>query len=142
MTIVDTGAFIALFDRHDRHHAAARQAFRQSQNLITTYPVITETCYMLCAKVGTEAQTKFLNALCQNAFEVFHLQQQHIKRMIELIERYTNAPMDMADASLVVLAESLGHGRILTVDFNDFYTYRWLDKNPFELLIKQQSKRS
>jgi uncharacterized protein len=142
MIIVDTGAFVALFDRKDVHHIAARQAFSQSQNLITTYPVITETCYMLCSKVGTEAQTKFLNALCQDAFGVFHLQQQHIKRMIELIEHYADSPMDMADTSLVILAEALGHGRILTVDFKDFYTYRWLDKNPFELLIKQQGKRS
>jgi uncharacterized protein len=60
--------------------------------------------------------------------------------MIELIKCYADSPMDMADASLVVLAEELGHGRILTVDFTDFYTYRWRNKNPFELLIQQQSK--
>ncbi len=44
-------------------------------------------------------------------------------------------PMDFADASLVVLAEDLDHGRILTVDKNDFQTYRWNQTQPFDLLL-------
>ena len=32
------------------------------------------------------------------------------------MEQYRNLPMDLADASLVILAEHLGHGRILSVD--------------------------
>jgi uncharacterized protein len=142
MIIVDTGAFVALFDRNDFYHDVAKQAFSQNKNLITTFPVITETCYMFCSKVGPKAQTNFLNTIFQNAFEVFHLQPHHIKRMIELLERYADSPMDMADASLVILAESLGYGRILTVDFKDFHTYRWLDKNAFDLLIEQRPKSS
>jgi len=43
--------------------------------------------------------------------------------------------MDLADASLVVLAESLGHGRILTTDQRDFHTYRWKTRRPFESLL-------
>jgi len=44
-------------------------------------------------------------------------------------------PMDLADASLVLLAESLGHGRILTTDQRDFRTYRWKSRRPFEALL-------
>ncbi|GAP97844.1 hypothetical protein [Leptolyngbya sp. NIES-2104] len=43
--------------------------------------------------------------------------------------------MDFADASLVVLAEHLGHGRVLTVDRRDFSVYRWNDTQFFENLI-------
>jgi predicted nucleic acid-binding protein len=43
--------------------------------------------------------------------------------------------MDFADASLVVLAEHLGHGRILTCDRRDFSIYRWNNNNPFENLM-------
>jgi predicted nucleic acid-binding protein len=46
---------------------------------------------------------------------------------------------DFADASLVVLAEHLGHGRILTCDRRDFSIYRWNDTNPFENLLLEQS---
>jgi predicted nucleic acid-binding protein len=45
--------------------------------------------------------------------------------MIELLENYAGLPMDMADASLVILAEHLGYGRILTSDRRDFNVYRW-----------------
>jgi hypothetical protein len=43
--------------------------------------------------------------------------------------------MDLADASLVVLAEELGHGRILSTDQRDFGTYRWKEREPFENLL-------
>jgi len=44
-------------------------------------------------------------------------------------------PMDLADASLVILAEHLGHGRILSTDQRDFRTYRWKQHRPFENLL-------
>jgi uncharacterized protein len=43
--------------------------------------------------------------------------------------------MDLADASLVALADYLGHGRILTVDRRDFSVYRWGNSQPFENLL-------
>ncbi len=55
--------------------------------------------------------------------------------MIKLMENYANLPMDLADASLVVLAEHLETGRILTVDRRDFNVYRWNKNNLFENLF-------
>ena len=43
--------------------------------------------------------------------------------------------MDLADASLVILAEHLGHGRILTTDNRDFKAYRWKERKPLENLL-------
>jgi predicted nucleic acid-binding protein len=43
--------------------------------------------------------------------------------------------MDLADASLVLLAEALGHGRIATTDERDFKTYRWKNRRPFTNLL-------
>ncbi|MEI6446196.1 MAG: hypothetical protein WCO29_24485 [Nostocales cyanobacterium ELA583] len=51
------------------------------------------------------------------------------------MEKYANLPMDLADASLVILAEHLGHGRIFSVDQRDFNTYRWKQNYPFENLL-------
>ncbi len=51
------------------------------------------------------------------------------------MEKYEALPMDLADATLVLLAEWLGHGRILSVDRRDFGTYRWKDRHPFENLL-------
>ena len=47
-------------------------------------------------------------------------------------------PMDLADASLVALAEHLGHGRILTCDRRDFSIYRWNNNNLFENLLVEE----
>jgi uncharacterized protein len=43
--------------------------------------------------------------------------------------------MDLADASLVILAEHLGDGRILSTDERDFKTYRWKNRKPFKNLL-------
>ncbi len=43
--------------------------------------------------------------------------------------------MDLADATLVLLAEWLGHGRILSADRRDFGAYGWKDRHPFEKLL-------
>lgn len=48
---------------------------------------------------------------------------------------YANLPMDLADASLVILAEELGHGRIFSVDQRDFNAYRWKNTQPFQNLL-------
>jgi uncharacterized protein len=137
MIIADTGVFVALFNKHDQYHAIARQAFgqRPSEKLITTYPVITETCYLLTQQVNQAAEQTFLKGIVREISEIFHLQAFHLERMIILMKKYEDLPMDFADASLVVLAETLGHGRILTVDRRDFSIYRWNNDQPFQNLF-------
>jgi len=51
------------------------------------------------------------------------------------MQKYADLPMDLADASLVILAEKLGHGRILSTDMRDFQTYRWKNRKPFQNLL-------
>ena len=58
-----------------------------------------------------------------------------VTRLPALMRRYANLPMDLADASLVLLAEQLGHGRILSTDERDFETYRWKRHQPFDNLL-------
>ena len=71
----------------------------------------------------------------KGAFSTFPLTDDHAERITRLIKKYKNLPMDLADASLVILAEELGHGRILSTDVRDFGVYRWKEKQPFENLF-------
>jgi uncharacterized protein len=136
MIVADTGFFFALASQRDRYHQASLRALQATNEpLITTYPVMTETCYLLLSTGGNFAQCKFLRNLAAGAAEVFHLQDAHLVRMIELLESYADLPMDMADASLVILAEHLGHGQILSSDRRDFNVYRWQNTQPFENLL-------
>lgn len=136
MIVADTGFFFALANQRDRYHQAALLALEAiNEPLITTYPAITETCYLLLSTGGNFAQCNFLRNVATGASEVFHLQDNHLVRIIELLETYADLPMDLADASLVILAEHLGHGRILTSDRRDFNVYRWRNTQPFENLL-------
>jgi len=139
MILADTGFFIALGNNGDRYHSRAIQVISTLREpLITTYPVITETSYLLARDAGLSVQFEFLTEVANGTFPVFDFQRQHLSRMVELMRRYANLPMDLADASLVVLAEHLGHGRILTCDRRDFSIYRWNNNNPFENLLIEE----
>jgi uncharacterized protein len=136
MIIVDTGFWLALIDKKDNYHDIAKQALKKyNEPLITTWCVITETCYLLLTRKGVEAQVTFINSLKQELFTIFNLETHHTARIIELMEKYADLPMDLADASLVILAEHLGHGRIFSIDQRDFNTYRWKQTYPFENLL-------
>lgn len=136
MIVVDTGFWLALADRRDTNHEAAKRALQKvDEPLITTWCVVTETSYLLLSRKGVPAQVAFLSSLCDGAFEVFDLERKHSQRMVQLMQKYADLPMDLADASLVVLAEHLGDGRILSVDRRDFNIYRWQDIHPFTNLF-------
>ena len=137
MVIVDTGFWLALADQQDTYHKPAKLILQQiDEPLITTWCVVTETCYMLLQRKGVPAQAAFMTSLANNAFELFDLQSHHAPRIAQLMQQYANLPMDLADASLVILAEELGHGRILSVDYRDFNTYRWKNNQPFQNLFQ------
>jgi hypothetical protein len=136
MIIADSGFWLALANQKDEYHGLAQNKLEEiSESLITTVPVITETCHLLLTHLGSQAQSKFIDAWSLGSFEVFDLKSVHAIRIKELMEKYADLPMDFTDASLVILAEYLGHGRILSVDQRDFYTYRWKNYYPFENLL-------
>jgi uncharacterized protein len=98
-------------------------------------PVLRESCYFLLARRGRTTPAEFLRQVTQGVVKIFNLEQVDLERMVVLIERYADLPLDFADACLVVLAESLREGRILTVDRRDFTVYRWHDTHGFENLL-------
>jgi len=72
MIIADTGFWLALADEKDSYYQAANQAFETyDEPLITTWPVMTETCYLLLDRKGVTAQVKFFSNYYQGLFSVF-----------------------------------------------------------------------
>jgi predicted nucleic acid-binding protein len=136
MVIADTGYWLALANPRDRFHRRAVEFGKSLQDdLITTWPVMTETCHLLLTRLHPSAQLRFIDKAHQGWFQVFPLTQQHMGRVHALMSRYLDLPMDLADASLVILAEELGHGNILSTDQRDFQTYRWKHHHPFRNLL-------
>jgi uncharacterized protein len=136
MIIADTGFWLALANQKDKHHITAVSCVEAlTERLITTWPVMSETCHLLLQRVGVTAQLSFMQNYTEGAFDAFELTHNHSHRLTALMVQYADLPMDLADASLVVLAEYLGHGRIFSTDRRDFSTYRWKQHQPFENLM-------
>jgi predicted nucleic acid-binding protein len=136
MVIADTGFLLALANRSDRDHLKARQVLSQlDEALITTWPVITETTHLLANRLGVSSLLSFVSSVRNGAFTTFELKPVWWSRIEALMHRYKNLPMDLADASLVILAEEQNDGRILTTDRGDFASYRWKSRRPFINLL-------
>ena len=136
MILADTGFWLALASSSDRHHHAARRALEGlNERLITTWPVMTETCHLLATRLGATAAVEFIKGAAGGAFQIFSLGPDHLPRVKSLMEKYRDLPMDLADASLVVAAEELGSGRIFSTDMRDFRSYRWKNRKPFKNLL-------
>lgn len=136
MIIADTGFWVALGNPRDDYHELALRTFATLREpLITTWPVMTEVCHLLLQRRGTHAQIAFIELYRQQGFTVFEIDVSSAERLDQLMKDYADLPMDLADASLVLLAEALGHGRILSTDRRDFHAYRWKNTRPFANLL-------
>ncbi|WP_420466601.1 type II toxin-antitoxin system VapC family toxin [Panacagrimonas sp.] len=137
MILVDAGVWVALGVAGDRHHAVARRALQDHANerLVTSWPVITEACHLLGSRHGIDKVLEFLALVAQNGCDVFELRFEHCARIAALMRKYRDLPMDLADASLVVAAEALGCGTILSTDARDFGVFRWGDRKSFKNLL-------
>lgn len=137
MILADTGFFLALANRADRDNAAAVKALGAlREGLVTTWPVVTETTHLLAARLGSAALLAYVASARAGAFELFELTAAHWPRLEALMKQYEGLPMDLADASLVLLAEEQNDGRILSTDRRDFRTYRWKKRRPFKNLLE------
>ncbi len=141
MIIVDSGFWFGLFDRKDAHHLVCKKFLMQcTEPMMTTFPVLTEALHLLMRREQTQLAFDLLDFLQvlhkQNKFFVYSLQDTQLAKLHALMQQYANLPMDLADASLVLLAEELGHGRILSTDKRDFKTYRWKNHQPFSNLLE------
>ena len=135
MTLTDTGALVALLDKDDDRHAACVEAASQlpPQPMLTTMPCFTEAIYLLGA-VGVWRYQQQLWKLRESGRLVLHeLTDAEINRMAEAMEKYQDTPMDLADASLVAVAESRAMKRVFTID-SDFHIFRMADCSAFETI--------
>ena len=136
MILVDTGAWLALADRGDAYHARCREFFRNNREpLMTTDPVLVECVHLLYKRIGVAKTMAWLEALGAQGVGIFDMHAEHLLRLMTLMRQYADLPMDLADASLVLVAEELGEGRIVSTDERDFHTYRWKNHQPFSNLL-------
>ena len=133
-SLIDAGPFIALFDKDDKFHNPVKKCLENfTGNLITTWPVLTETTHMLDFNV--KVQIDFLKWLKRDAIQIYDLKSDNLKRLIELATKYSDLPMDLADGSLIIVSELTGIKNIITID-SDYYIYRTKNKKTFRNIFE------
>lgn len=134
MNLCDAGPLVAIVDDSDAWHARCVSAMsRMSAGpLVTTWPCLTEAMYFLGRRGGWPAQDELWQQFEDGLVVLHEPAKGEWERMRTLMTRYSDAPMDLADASLVSAAEQLGVRRIFTVD-RHFRAYRIEDRYAFEV---------
>ncbi len=120
--LIDTGPILAFFDESDRYCRPFREYLRGfSGTLFTSVAVITEVSYLL--EGYKLVQLAFLEWIRDGAIAVENLDGDDFFRIHRLMKKYSDTPMDFADATLMAIAEKKNIFEILTFD-SDFSVYR------------------
>jgi len=134
MTLTDTGPLVALIDKGDAGHVACIAAAKKLRPpLVTTWPCFTEMMYLLGRAGGITFQRELWRWRLEGRLRILELTTEQADRMQILMEKYWDAPMDLADASLVAVAETLSLRTVFTID-SHFYAYRTADGQAFQVV--------
>lgn len=136
MILVDTGPLVALFDPQDHdHEGCTRTLGSLREPMCTTVPVLTEAFHLL--HPDSHGSDRLRDFVSGGGLSLWFLNDASLTRAFELMEQYSDHPMDLADASIVAAGEALGTRRVFTLDRGDFATYRVRRghrRYPFEVL--------
>lgn len=131
--LLDTGALVSLLDRSQRHHLPFKEHFSGWRGpVVSTEAVLTEATHLLS---GTpNGRSLCLEFFLAGGAALVPSSLDTLRRCRALMEKYSDLPMDYADATLVVLAEELGTDLIFTTDRRDFQVYRFGGGRAFQVL--------
>jgi predicted nucleic acid-binding protein len=133
IAILDTGPWVALIDRSESRHAECVQWLKNfSGRLYSTEAVLTEVLYLL--NFSIVAQCAALDFVLESVVEIVPASTKSLKRTKNLMKKYTDLPMDFADATIVCLATDTGMQNIVTFDKKDFAIYKLSKKKGFTIM--------
>jgi predicted nucleic acid-binding protein len=131
--LIDTGAFLALLDHRDRWHERCVEVYQALHvPLATSAAVLTELFYLAGIRLRRpEAVWGFLRS---GAVTVLPIDDNDLPALEQLMRKYTDRPMDFADATLVHLARRERLNVVFTIDHDDFEIYRIDGRRPFRIV--------
>ncbi|MCE0522758.1 MAG: PIN domain-containing protein [Methylacidiphilales bacterium] len=133
--LLDAGPIIAYLDFRDPAHEFSVETLDGfNGQLITTSAVITEAMHFLIRHLnGPALLLEFLEVSSVKVVEC--CQPEDLRSAVALMTKYADTPMDFADATLVLLGDTLGQREICTLDRRGFSTYRTASGKRFNLVI-------
>ena len=133
MILVDAGPLVALIHADDQQHERCKEVFQSLREPVgTVWPALTEAMYLL--SFSWRAQDALWEMVDTETVQILPLDHNDVPRMKELMRKYQDLPMDLADAALVRVAEREKLRRIFTLDRRDFEVYRSARLGRFAIL--------
>ena len=131
--LVDSGFLIALYNQRESAHRRCVEAYASVRTpLITCEACITEALHIL--DHAPPAVESILTSIEQASLQIPLTISDRTQEIRELMRKYRDTPVDLADACLIDLANHFDTGDILTLD-SDFKHYRWRRNRQFRFLI-------
>ena len=119
MILIDTGPLVALIHEDDDEHDRCKEVFKSlDEPLVTVWPVFTEAMHLL--RFSWQAQSALCEMVQSGVVAILPLDEDDIPRIKELMGKYRDLPMDLADVALVRAAEHDRLRQIFTLDRRDF----------------------
>jgi predicted nucleic acid-binding protein len=133
--IVDAGALYAQADGDDPFHAAVADVLvAERRQLVTSQIAATEADYLVMTRLGVDAEIALLDDLASGTFVAECLTRPELELARDLVRRYRDLKIGLADASIVVLAHRFRTRRLCTVDERCFRAMTPLQGGSFTLL--------
>ena len=121
MIVADTGAMIALVDRHDAHHHAIVKAYEaHADEWVLPWATLPEIDYLLGAHVGAAAQKAFLADLSEGAYAVEWGREEDLDDAVRITRQYKALRIGLVDAVVMALAARRRASAIATLDLRHF----------------------
>lgn len=134
--LVDTGPLVAIVNESDTDHDRCTAELKKlTDPLLTTWPVVTEAVYLLGQTANpVDSQDALLAAIDRQIILVTKVDREDVSRLRSLLQKYRDLPMDLADATLVRVAERDGISHVFTLDRRDFKIYRIGRRETFTII--------
>jgi uncharacterized protein len=131
--LVDTGPLVAILSERDQYHRVCVEALRELPGpLFSSWPVITEAAWLL--RSDPSAVQQLLRSLGKGFVELLPLGSVDASAMAEIMKKYADMRPELADVSLVYLAQRDGFEVVFTLDQRDFSVYRGAKGKAFEVV--------
>ncbi len=135
MIVLDTSGVLAAIDASQRHHLAAAEVLRASNEPRLLSPfVLAELDYLISTRVSAGAAHALLEQVASGAYRLEPMSSVDVAAALEIMDRYRDLDVGIADASLVVLADRYDTLDVLTLDERHFRVLRGGRDRPFRIL--------
>ena len=120
--LLDAGPLVAYLREKETHHAWAVEQFNRFAQFSTCDAVLAEACARLA--YYHEQPVRVVELVKEADLTVDFLVKPNADRIAHLMRKYDDRPMDFADACIVAMSEQVTDCLVLTLDRDDFSTYR------------------